>query len=153
MRLCEVRSLRHPGLSRLRTFAAQDVSLKYPSRSWSGVRAGDGMVVFAIRARDVLADDLGCRCLLWSPAAAAWMDHASMQERLEHCGLAVHHGGAEGFLVRGDDAAVDPSGVIALAVEKAGEDYWALWGSVTRTEGARRFARGRMPDLEACLAA
>ena len=151
MRLCEVRSLRHPGLSRLRTFAAQDVGLKYPSRSWSGVRAADGTVVFAIRARDVQVDDLGCSSLLWSPSAAAWMDPASMQERLEHCRLAVHQGGAEGFLVRG--AGVEPSELIALAVEKAGEEYWAQWGSVTRTEGARRFMRGRVPDLEVCLAA
>jgi hypothetical protein len=49
----------------------------------------------------------------------------------------VLHGGAEGLLVYGDSAAVDPEIVLALRVVKRGPDYWAKWGSVTRTVGSR----------------
>ena len=36
-------------ISRIEAFAAQGVTLAYPSRSWSGVREDDGAVVIAMR--------------------------------------------------------------------------------------------------------
>jgi hypothetical protein len=126
-------------LSRFRAFEMRGVTLKYPSRSWGGVRADDGAVILALWAGDVFSDSHGSSCLLWTPyceGAHGWQDNASGQERLEHCRLAVVHGGAEGLLVYGDSAAVDPEIVLALRVVKRGADYWAKWGSATRTIGS-----------------
>jgi hypothetical protein len=127
-------------LSRYRAFEMRGVTLKYPAHSWGGVRADDGAVILALWAGDIFSDSEGSRCLLWTPygdSARGSMDDASRQERLEHCRLAVLHGGAEGLLVCGDTAAVDPQIVLALRVVKRGADYWAKWGSATRTIGSR----------------
>lgn len=131
---------RRPLLSRFRAFEMRGVTLKYPSRSWGGVRADDGTVILALWAEDVFTDGQGSSCLLWTShgdGAHGWTDSASREERLEHCRLAVLHGGAEGLLVYGDTAAVDPEIVLALRVVKRGPDYWAKWGCVTRTIGSR----------------
>ena len=53
-------------LSRARAFEWHGVTLKFPARSRSGVRADDGMVVFALPAAQVRLDDWGCSCLLWA---------------------------------------------------------------------------------------
>ena len=129
-----------PLLSRYRAFELRGVTLKYPSRSWGGVRADDGAVILALWAGDIFTDSQGSSCLLWTAGGdgeCRSMDYASRQERLEHCRLAVLHGGAEGLLVYGDTAAVDPEIVLALRVVKRGADYWAKWGSATRTIGSR----------------
>jgi hypothetical protein len=129
-----------PLLSRFRAFEMRGVTLKYPSRSWGGVRAADGAVILALWSGDIFSDAEGSSCLLWSSrgdGAHGCTDSASRQERLEHCRLAVLHGGAEGLLVYGDTAAVDPEIVLALRVVKRGPDYWAKWGSATRTIGSR----------------
>ena len=129
-----------PLLSRFRAFEMRGVTLKYPSRSWGGVRADDGVVILALWAGDIFSDSHGSSCLLWTPygdGAHGWGDKACSEERLEHCRLAVLHGGAEGLLVYGDTAAVDPEIVLALRVVKRGADFWAKWGSVTRTIGSR----------------
>ena len=129
-----------PLLSRFRAFEMRGVTLKYPSRSWGGVRADDGAVILALWAGDIFSDAQGSSCLLWTACGdgeCRSMDYASRQERLEHCRLAVLHGGAEGLLVYGDTAAVDPEIVLALRVVKRGADFWAKWGSVTRTIGSR----------------
>ncbi|HEV3009736.1 MAG TPA: hypothetical protein VGX52_11925 [Burkholderiales bacterium] len=129
-----------PLLSRFRAFEMRGVTLKHPSRSWSGVRAGDGAVVLALWADDILSDEQGSSCLLWSPHATGAhvpTDAPFSDERRSHCRLALNHGGAEGLLVYGDSTAVDPDIVLALrVVERAGE-YWAKWGTVTRLVGRR----------------
>lgn len=129
-------------LSRLRAFEMRGVTLRDPSLSWGGVRCDDGAVVLALWAGDILADDQGCSCLLWAPAIArGWTDGVSRQERLDHCRLAVLHGGAEGLLVCGDAALVDPDIILALRVVKLGDEYWAKWGSAVRTLGTRAFEK------------
>jgi hypothetical protein len=133
---------RRPGrplLSRYRAFELRGVTLKNPARSWGGVRAGDGVVILALWADDILSDDRGSSCLLWARhgnPAHGCSDSDSRQERLQHCRLAALHGGAEGLLVYGDTAAIDPDILLALRVVKHGEEYWAKWGSVTRLAGA-----------------
>jgi hypothetical protein len=69
-----------------------------------------------------------------------WSDTPGGKERLEHCALALEGGAAEGLLVYGKPAAVDapkrkgdsadrvdPQRILALRVEKRGEEYWATW--------------------------
>lgn len=122
-------------LSRVQAFDAQGVTLRYPARSWSGVRRSDGVVVLAMREGDVQVYAEGYRCLLWSPVvegATEWVDRPSKLERLEHCRIAALHGGAEGLVVRGEAAQVDCNAVLALHVEKRGAVYWATWGSADR---------------------
>ena len=124
-------------LSREHAFEVQGVALKYPARSWSGVRFEDGMVVFAMREADVQVHDDGYSCLLWTPViegATEWVDRPSEQERLEHCRLAVLHGGAEGLLVCGEAAQVDSDAVLALRVAKRDGEYWASWGFTVRRQ-------------------
>jgi hypothetical protein len=136
-------------LSRAHAFEAQGVTLRYPARSWSGVRFEDGVVVLALREGDVEGHDEGFSCRLWAPlieGVTDWVDRPSRQERLEHCRLALVHGGADGLLVCGDAALVEPDALLALRVEKRGDEYWATWGFAARTQtprGAReaRFAR------------
>jgi hypothetical protein len=113
-------------LSRPDAFAAQGVALKFPARSWSGVRSDDGAVVLAIRAADVIVDEYGCHCLLWAPFGE---DAAcpSKQERREHCRLAVLHGAAEGLLAYGDSAEVSPELGFSLRVQQRRGAYWAKW--------------------------
>jgi len=125
------------------------VTLRYPARSWSGVRFDDGVVVLALRECDVEGHDDGFSCLLWAPpieGITQWADRPSRQERLEHCRLALVHGGADGLLVCGDAALVEPDAILALRVEKRRDEYWATWGFAARTQTPRgrrdaRFAR------------
>jgi hypothetical protein len=129
-------------ISRAQAFAEQGVTLTYPSRSWSGVRDDDGMVVMAIREGEVQSSFDGFRCLLWSPViegATQWVDRPIKHERLQHCRLAILHGGAEGFLVGGGAAEVDRGSVLSLRVEKLRGEYWALWGTMACTPGLERF--------------
>jgi hypothetical protein len=143
-------------LSRGMAFAAQGVTLRYPSHSWSGVRGRDGAVVVAIRAADVRVDDHGCSCLLWAPAPGAddGVEWASHRERLDHCSLAARHGTAEALLASGEEAAFDAHEVITLRVQRIGREYWARWGSVARAENSDRFfVLPGMRPLEACFAA
>jgi len=130
-------------------FEAQGVTLRYPARSWSGVRFDDGVVVFALRECDVEGHDDGFSCLLWAPSiegTTQWVDRPSRQERLEHCRLALVHGGADGLLVCGDAGLVEPDAILALRVEKLRDEDWATWGLAARTQTPRggrdaRFAR------------
>lgn len=142
-------------LSRLMAFAAQGVTLKYPSHSWSGLRGDDGVVVIAVRANDVWVDDWGCSCLLWSPAIEPndGMEWASHQERLEHCALAVRHGIAEALVAYGKDAVFDADEVITPRVIRIRSQYWAKWGSVARAEKSHRFVPSGTRPAETCLAA
>lgn len=113
-------------LTRFRAFGARGVKLKYPSRSWSGVRGDDGAVILAIRARDLRRHKRGSRCMLWGPnGLQAAMDRASFDERLRHCQLAEQRGGAEGLLTYGEEATVDPDVVLSLRVVRRGAEYWA----------------------------
>jgi hypothetical protein len=112
-------------------FEAQGVKLKHPSHSLSGIRLADGAVVLAIREVEVRAQEGRFSCLLWAPSlgeAIRWVDRPCRQERLEHCRLAVVHGGAEGLLLCGEAAEVDPDLVLTLRVEKRQGEYWAMWG-------------------------
>ena len=108
-------------IPRVRAFEARGALLKFPSRSWSGVRADDGAVILAIRARDLRRHRHGSRCVLWKPGDAA-MDH---EERLKHCRLAALHGHAEGLLAYGEAAQVDSDVVLPLRVVRRGAEYWA----------------------------
>jgi len=129
-------------LARASAFATQGVTLKYPGVSWSGVRSEDGMVVFAIHAADVRFADWGASSILWSPqtAAAQATPRAGSEERLEHCRLALRHGVAEGFLVRGSETLFFQPEVLALRVVSVGERYWARWGAVARAHAPRNRA-------------
>lgn len=115
---------RYRALSRKAAFREQGVVLKYPSSSWSGVRGDDGMVLFAVKAEDVIVD----RCLLWAPDRNG-SDSPAATERLKHCMLALHHGQAEGMLAFKDGAEIDPTLVLSMRVERHRRDYWAKWGS------------------------
>src|SRR5437879_12925795 len=95
-------------LSRVHAFEAQGVTLRYPARSWSGVRFDDGVVVFALRECDVEGHDDGFSCLLWAPPTEGTphaVDRPCRPERLENCRLALVHGGEDGLIVW-DDAGV-----------------------------------------------
>lgn len=126
-----------PMLSRARAFYSQGVLLTFPARSRSGVRSDDGVVVFAMPANAVRVHDWGCVCPLWVPADGVdegTLNRAVNEEVLEHCGLAVRHGGAEGFLVYGDASLAHASEILALRVVKLGKEYWAKWGAAARAE-------------------
>jgi len=117
-------------IPRVRAFEARGASLKYPSRSRSGVRADDGAVILAIRARDLRRHGRGSRCVVWKPdEAQAALDPASRDELLEHCRLAALRGHAEGLLTYGEGAQVDPDVVLPLRVVRRGEEYWAELGA------------------------
>jgi hypothetical protein len=111
-------------IPRVRAFEARGVSLKYPSRSRSAVRADDGAVILAIRARDLRRHRRGAHCVIWKPDHAAAMD-ASRDELLEHCRLAALRGNAEGLITYGDAAKVDPDVVLPIRVVRRGAEYWA----------------------------
>ena len=112
-------------IPRVRAFEARGVSLKYPSRSRSGVRADDGAVILAIRARDLRRHRRGSRCVIWKPDDARIDPGASRDELLEHCRLAALRGNAEALLTYGEGAKVDPDVVLPLRVVRRGEEYWA----------------------------
>ncbi len=134
-------------VSRIEAFAEQGVSLRFPARSWSGVRADDGAVVIAVREGEVQSAFDGFRCLLWAPViegATEWIDRPAKAERLGHCRLAVLNGGAEGLLVGGPRGEVNVDSVLTLRVELREGEYWAFWGSVGCAHGV---GRGRLtPD-------
>lgn len=131
-------------VARSHAFAARGVHLKDPARSWSGVRAADGKVVFAIWQPSVLLRNGSCACLLWAPnreGGRPWSDSEAGRERLEHCKAASHHAGSEGLLVQGtaldgwlpEDRArsvlgVDLGALVRLAVVANGEEFWGTWG-------------------------
>jgi len=102
--------------------------LEYPCSSWSGVRADDGMVVFAVRAEDVIVDGEGSRCLLWAPDAGR-SDSPARAERLKHCMLALGNGQAEGLLAFENGTEIDPALVVSIRVARYRREYWAKWGS------------------------
>lgn len=118
-------------ISRAAAFRTQGVALKFPSSSWSGVRPDDGMVIFAVRAEDVIVDSEGSRCLLWAPDQDR-ADSPARQERLKHCILALGHGQAEGLLAFADGTEVDPALILSMRVERHRREYWAKWGSASR---------------------
>ena len=125
-------------VSLAQAFAVQGVELKFPQRSWSGIRADDGCVVIAMRDSDVHACLDGFSCLLYAPAAECAsepLDRPTWRERLEHCRLATLNGVAEGLLVCGERARVDERLLLMLRVEKRGTHYWALWGSAAKAPG------------------
>jgi hypothetical protein len=130
-----------PTISRHDAFTAQGVTLRYPQRSWSGVRADDGAVVIALREAEIQSHFEGFSCLLWAPViegATEWVDRPSKRERLEHCRLAVLRSGAEGLIAYGPAAQIERDAVLTLRVEIRSGEYWALWGS-------RAFAPGLAP--------
>jgi hypothetical protein len=128
-------------LSRARAFEWQGVMLKFPARSRSGVRAGDGVVVFALPSAQVRVDECGASCLLWArDLAPQALDRAVQQEVLRHCRLALTHGVAEGFVMRGDEVRSGREELLSLRVVKAGEEYWARWGCVARTRWSQQAA-------------
>ena len=112
-------------IPRVRAFEARGVSLKYPSRSRSGVRADDGAVILAIRARDLRRSRRGSRCVVWKPDDARAPLDASRDELREHCRLAALRGNAEGLLTYGDASQADPDVVLPLRVVRRGAEYWA----------------------------
>ncbi len=133
-------------VSRVEAFAEQGVSLRFPARSWSGVRT-DGAVVIAVREGEVQSAFDGFRCLLWAPViegATEWIDRPEKTERLQHCRLAVLKGGAEGLLVGGPRGEVNADSVLPLRVELRQGEYWAFWGAVACAYGAS--SRRLTPD-------
>jgi hypothetical protein len=112
-------------IPRVRAFEARGVSLKYPSRSRSGVRADDGTVILAIRARDLRRHRRGSRCVVWTPDEAQGAMDPVSRDLLEHCRLAALRGNAEALLTYGEGAKVDPDVVLPLRVVRRGEEYWA----------------------------
>jgi hypothetical protein len=127
-------------VSRVEAFAEQGVSLRFPARSWSGVRADDGAVVIALREGEVQSALDGFRCLLWAPViegATEWIDRPAKAERLQHCRLALLNGGAEGLVVGGPRGEVNADGALELGVELRQGEYWAFWGSVACAYGVR----------------
>jgi hypothetical protein len=124
-------------LSLAHAFKAQGVGLKYPSRSRSGIRWEDGVVVFALEEVDVRPSAGGFRCLLWSPVSerrALGADRAGLQERHEHARLAARRGSADGLLVK-SGAVVDANAVLTLRVERRRGEYWASWSTSARVHG------------------
>jgi hypothetical protein len=128
-------------VSRVQAFTEQGVSLRFPARSWSGVRADDGAVVIAVREAEVQSAFEGFRCLLWAPViegATEWIDRPAKGERLQHCRLALLNGGAEGLVVGGPRAEVNADSVLAMRVELREGEYWAFWGPVACSSGVGR---------------
>ena len=126
-------------------FRTHGVTLKYPSRSRSGIRWDDGMVVIAVDTAQVRESAEGFRCLLWAPRhdiGAGDDDSSSAKERLEHCRLAARHGGADGLLVE-EGGVVEPDTLLTLYVERRGREYWASWGNIARAHvGAAQVSAG-----------
>lgn len=132
----------HGVVLRARFFRSHGVALESPSRSSSGVREEDGMVMFAMPVKRVRVDAWGCSCLLWAPRNRFVHDALTL-EVLRHCKLAAQHGAAEGFLLGEDQAPVEGQELLALRVVKVDAEYWARWGSAVRAEHSRRRASSR----------
>ena len=123
-------------------FRSHGVTLESQSRSRSGVRQEDGMVVFAMPAERVRVDPWGCSCLLWAGAKRLPGDALSV-EALRHCRLAVQHGVAEGFLLDKDLMPIERQALLGLRVARVGSEYWARWGNAARAERSRTGASFR----------
>jgi hypothetical protein len=124
-------------VSLAQAFKAQGVALKYAARSRSGIRWDDGAVVIAIEQCDVRGSAEGFSCLLWAPKSASTaseVDRSIIKERLEHCRIALCHGGADGLLVEG--GAVHADVVLTLHVARRRDEYWASWASIARQRTA-----------------
>jgi hypothetical protein len=131
-------------MARTKAFESRGVWLQDPNTSWGGVRKSDGTVVMALWADAIASTDGECSYLLWAPnvdGARPWSDKAAGRERLEHCKRAAEHGRAEGLLIYGQALVgqlpeekahtvhgADAETVIVFAVERRGEEYWAVWG-------------------------
>jgi hypothetical protein len=131
-------------VSRSKAFETRGVTLQDARTSWSGVRKSDGAVVISLWADAIETTGGGCSYLLWAPnvrGSRPWSDGAAGRERLEHCKLVVIGGRAEGVLVYGERLegflpedrtrsvhGVDPEIVLQLAIERRGDEYWAVWG-------------------------
>lgn len=144
-------SIRGSRVSRVAAFRAQGVALKYARSSWSGVRGDDRMVVFAIRAEEIMVDAEGSRCLLWRSGELSGTP--AELERHRHCTLALLHGKAEAMLAHGETAEMDADVVLAIRVVASGGQFWATWASRARASASlqrRWFEEARAP--EACAA-
>jgi len=120
-------------------FWAQGISLKYPTRSRSGIRWDDGAVVIAMERREVQASAEGFRCRLWAPMQERRMagaDWPIIKERYEHCRLAAQHGGADGLLIE-KGGFVHTEALLTLIVERRGAEYWASWGTTALRQRGR----------------
>jgi hypothetical protein len=128
-------------VSRAKAFAARGATPA--SRLWSrGAVRADETVVLVLSAEAAEKADGAERYLLWAPnvdASHPWSDTAGGKERLQHCRIALERGAAEGLLMYGKrppGAAtgetgtvrelIDAETVLALRVEKRGEEYWAI---------------------------
>ena len=148
MRLCVREPI--PGPTVLEAFHAQGVALKHSWRSGSGVRAADGVVVFAIMENDVQTDEGGSRCLLWSPEAGARLGPRAGEERLAHCRLAAWQISAAGILVPAN-AMVTSTETIELRVERIADQYWGFWGCATQARRVRDNASARTLAVSASM--
>ena len=127
---------------RARFFHSHGVALESMSRSRSGVREEDGIVVFAMPSERVSVDAWGCSCLLW-PGSNRLPDDALSLETLRHCRLALQQGLAEGFLLGRDQAPIEGPELLAVRVVKIGTEFWARWGTAVRAQRSEAGASGR----------
>jgi len=139
--------MKNGAVLRARFFHSHGVTLESESRSRSGVREEDGVVVFAMPAERVSVDAWGCSCLLWA-GSSRLLDDALSVETLRHCRLAVRHGVAEGFLIGRDQPPIERQQLLGLLVVRISTEYWARWGNVARAESStprasRRGARSQ----------
>jgi hypothetical protein len=139
MGLTLILPLSNRAVLRARFFQSHGVTLESQARSRSGVREGDGMVMFAMPVERVRVDAWGCSCLLWT-VCDRLLDDAISVETLRHCRLAVQHGVAEGFLLGSDHSPMECQELLALRVVKIAREYWAKWGHAVRAEAARATA-------------
>lgn len=142
MSLSLVVPMKNGAVLRARFFHSHGVALESESRSKSGVREEDGIVVFAMACERVSVDAWGCSCLLWTSSNRESHD-ALCLETLRHCKLAVQQGVAEGFLLDRNQAPVEGPELLALRVVKIGTEFWARWGTSARAQrsGAGAFCR------------
>src|SRR5216110_3571114 len=130
MGLCAILTLSRSAVSISKAFEAEGVALEFPARSRSGIRGSDGMVIFAMSAMEVRTTDWGSSCPLWLPGSGA--------ERLAHCRLALQFGVAEGFVLDRSDNPPAEFDLLTLVVVRTGEEYWARWGTVARSQSFGR---------------
>lgn len=140
MASCRVLPVREGARLIAQAFKCRGVNLKHPAHSRSGLRDGDGVVVFAMPESRVRVNDWGCSCPLWLPSdARGGQDvHAAIsREKLQHCMLAVRLGMAEGFLLDAHEVPAASTEVLTLHVMKLGAEYWATWGGIVRARWSR----------------
>ena len=142
MSLSLIVPMKNGAILRARFFHSHGVALESESRSRSGVREEDGVVVFAMPSERVSVDAWGCSCLLWTASNRVRDDLLSL-ETLRHCRLAVQHGVADGFLLDRDQAPIGGPELLALRVVKIGTEFWARWGAAARAQRSRAAASCR----------